>query len=124
VSSDVLSAEDLLAGGSITHIIEVPAKILNPATSSEEKSTNQASIKTETKILKVTLRPLTISQIALISKAAKEERSLLPSLIIYESLVEPKLSIEQIKQIHLGLANFLISKITQISGMEVPEGFL
>jgi hypothetical protein len=37
--------------------------------------------------------------------------------MIKESLVEPALSIEQVKQLHLGLINYLIGHIRQISGL-------
>ena len=37
--------------------------------------------------------------------------------MIQEALVEPKLSLPQIGQMHLGLINFLIGHVRQISGL-------
>ncbi|MBK8021885.1 MAG: hypothetical protein IPK19_10800 [Chloroflexi bacterium] len=53
----------------------------------------------------------------LILKAAKEDDSLIPLLMIQESLVEPKLSLGQIRQLHLGLISYLIAHVRRISGL-------
>ena len=106
----------------MTHKIEVPESVLYPK-ASEEKVESQPVKHIEKKNRTVVLRPLTINQIAVVAKASKDDRSLLPALMIHESLVEPKLSLEQIRQMHFGLASFLISKINKISGMEVSENF-
>ncbi|NEP85197.1 MAG: hypothetical protein F6K39_48200, partial [Okeania sp. SIO3B3] len=63
------------------------------------------------------LRPLTIGTFGLIMKAAKNDPGLIPSLMIKESLVKPAMSLDQVKQMHIGLVNFLIAQIRQISGL-------
>lgn len=101
-----LSAEDLLAGTTVTYNVAVPASILRPGSAGENHS--EAVVR---------LRPLTLGVFLLIMKAAKEDASLIPLLMIQESLVEPEMSLNQIKQLHLGLINFLIGHIRQISGL-------
>jgi hypothetical protein len=53
----------------------------------------------------------------LISKAARDDPSLVPLLIINKSIIEPQLSLEQIKRLHVGLVHFLIAQINQLSGL-------
>ena len=90
--------EDLLAGASITFEIVLPADLLQRGTA-------------------VQLRPVTIGAFQLIMKAARQDDGLIPLLLIKESLVQPTLSLEQIKQLPLGLVNFLIARIREISGL-------
>jgi hypothetical protein len=93
--------EDLLAGASVTFEIVVPADLL-------QRSAGD---------LTVQLRPVTIGAFQLIMKAARQDDGLIPLLLIKESLVLPALPLEQIKQLPLGLVNFLISHIREISGL-------
>ena len=64
------------------------------------------------------LRPLKVATLALISKASREDPSLVPLLMIKESLVEPALALEQIRQMHAGLLHFLVAAINRISGLD------
>ena len=102
----MLSAQDLLAGSKIIHEIEVPPQVLMPA---GEMEAGEA--------VWVRMRPLNVTTLTLISRAAREDTSLIPLLIIKEALVEPALSLEQIRQMHVGLVHFLVSKANQISGL-------
>ena len=102
-----LSPEDLLAGSSITFEVIVPPEVLQPVSNPNP----------ETKEVVVELRPLSIGTFGLIMKAAKNEPGLIPLLMIKESLVKPAMSLDQVKQMHLGLVNFLIAQIRQISGL-------
>ena len=67
--------------------------------------------------LTVQLKPLTIGAFQLIMKAAKNDAGLIPLLMIKESLVAPVMSLEQVRAMHLGLVNFLIANIREISGL-------
>ena len=109
-SNLLLTAEDLLAGASMTYDLSIPPEVLHPGS---EAGDEHATL--------VRLRPLTLGTFLLIMKAAKEDTSLIPLLMIQESLVEPKLSLGQIRQMHLGLINFLIGHIRQISGLGGSE---
>ncbi|MEM1167560.1 MAG: hypothetical protein AAGJ08_00320 [Cyanobacteria bacterium P01_H01_bin.35] len=102
-----LTPEDLLGGSNVTFEVIVPPEVLNPV-----KNLNPT-----TKEVVVELRPLSIGAFGLIMKAAKNESGLIPLLMIQESLVKPALSLEQIKQMQMGLVNFLIAHIRQISGL-------
>jgi hypothetical protein len=102
----VLTAEELLAGNAMTFDIVVPPAVLRPG--------SEAGPAPETV---VRLRPLTLGTFLLIMKAAREDSSLIPLLMIQEALVEPKLALPQIRQLHLGLMTFLLGQVRQISGL-------
>ncbi|MEZ2251091.1 MAG: hypothetical protein P2A85_15935 [Microcoleus anatoxicus] len=102
-----LTPEELLGGSEIIFDVAIPPEVLEHSTS----STNQE------RELVVQLRPLTIGAFGLIMKAAKSDPALIPLLMIKESLVQPSLSLEQVKSMNLGLVNFLIAEIRQISGL-------
>ena len=106
-----LSAEELLAGGSITHDVEVPADVLSPGT--EGKSWSGA--------LKVRLRPLVLRDIQRVTKAAKDDNALLSVLMLKESIVEPALSFEQVHSLSAGLARFLLHQLNRVSGLVLED---
>jgi hypothetical protein len=105
-----LTPEDLLIGASVTFDVVIPASVLHPGGNQSSKAEPQQDIV-------VQLRPLTIGTFQLIMKAAKNDAALIPLLMIKESLVQPVMSLEQVKQLHLGLVNFLIQNIREISGL-------
>lgn len=102
-----LLPEDLLAGAALIYDVTIPAQVLQPA----------ASGSLQTREMVVQLRPLTIGIFQLIMKAGRQDTGLIPLLIIKEALVQPALSLEQVKQLPLGLVNFLIAHIREISGL-------
>lgn len=99
---DFVTPEELLGGSEIVFDVVIPLEVLG------------ANAKRE---LVVQLRPLTIGTFGLIMKAGKSDPTLIPLLMIKESLVQPTLSLEQVKSMNLGLVNFLIAEIRQISGL-------
>ena len=109
-----LAAQDLLAGSQITHDVRVPPEILAPGTQPQEEAEEGV----------VQMRPLSVAVLALISRAAREDPGLIPLLMIKESLVEPTLALEQIRQLHVGLVHFLVSRINLISGLAADGGTL
>jgi hypothetical protein len=98
-----LSPDDLLAGASATFEVEVPAEVLRPGGDGEGGV--------------VRLRPLTIGAFQLILKAAKNDPGLIPLLMLRESLAEPRLSLEQVKAMQLGLVSYLVARVREISGL-------
>lgn len=102
-----LTPEDLLVGADATYDIMVPPDILRPDDSGTENEEG----------LWVQLRPLTIGKFQLILKAARDDSSLIPLLMVKESLVEPTLSLEEVKKLRLGLVKFLIEHIRNLSGL-------
>src|SRR4051812_40746680 len=85
----ILTAHELLAGSLLVHDVVVPASILRPGYDTDDADE-----------ARVRLRPLKVATLALISKAAREDPSLVPLLMIKEALVEPALALEQIRQMH------------------------
>src|SRR5215213_9139915 len=106
-----LSPEDLLAGAAATFEVEVPPEVLRPAAPAAAPFGERAEGGM------VQLRPLTIGAFQLILKAAKNDPGLIPLLMIKESLAAPRLSLEQVKGLHLGLVNFLVAHIREIGGL-------
>ncbi len=102
-----LSAEELLAGSDLTFEIPIPAPVLNPVQSGEEHQASQT----------VRLRPLTVRDLQLISRAAKESDSLVATLMVQRALVEPDMSVAQVAALPIGLMQFLLQQVNQISGI-------
>ena len=110
----MLSAEELLAGSALTYDVAVPADVLQPGGAS---ATNGA-------LASVKLRPLTVADLQLITRAAKDTDSLMATLMVQRALIEPTLSIAQVAALHVGLLEFLLSQVMRISGMAVSESQL
>lgn len=100
-----LTADDLLAGSSAAHEVEIPAAILTPGTEPYDEPAT------------VLLRPLSVGTLTLISRAARDDMSLIPLLMIKESLLEPQMSLEQVRKLHVGLVHFLVQQINLVSGL-------
>jgi hypothetical protein len=107
-----VTADELLAGSSITHDVEIPASVLSPAGGPARPQTPA----------RVKMRPLTVRDVQRVTKAAKDGGALLSVLMLKESLVEPVLSFEQVHALHTGLARFLLDELNRISGLTVDEG--
>jgi len=103
----VLDAQDLLAGSTITHDVRVPREILAPGAEVLEEDEDGI----------VRMRPLNVAVLTLVSRAAREDPSLIPLLMIKESLVEPVLALDQIRRMHAGLVHFLAERVNFISGL-------
>ena len=106
----ILSAQDLLAGSGIVHDVEIPPEILQPLAPTDGAARG-----------KVRLRPLSVAALSMISRAARDDAALIPLLMIKESVVEPALTLDQIRQMHVGMANFLVNRINALSGLEADE---
>ncbi len=102
----ILTADQLLAGGTLTHEITVPSELLTQA---------------EAVGLRVNLRPLTVSDLQRISKAARSDNNLSALLMIQKAMVNPSLKIDQVAQLSAGLATFLVDNINRISGINTPR---
>ncbi len=104
-----LTVDQLLAGGSISQSVTVPAALLGREIIGDGA---------------VTVRPLTVKDLQRITTAAKEDEGLSAALMIQQALVEPALKFEQVSQLGAGLARFLLDKINEISGITVTESAL
>jgi hypothetical protein len=110
-SSGYLSADELLAGATLTHDVEIPSSLLGggPASAGPRK---------------VRLRPLAVRDLQRATKAARDDDSLLSVLMLKEALVEPILSLEHVHSLPAGLARFLLGELNRISGLAVDADTL
>ena len=113
-----LTADELLAGGVLRHEVTIPPEILHPNGSAkqEEKEKQEKQM--------AVLRPLTVRDIQLITKAAKDNDLLTSLLIVQKGMVEPVLEQNQIASMHAGLVKFLVDKIQEVSGMTTTRDTL
>jgi hypothetical protein len=108
-----ITPEELLAGKEATYDVEIPESILRPGITS--KQTNGGPEK------KIKLRPLTVKDIQLIAKGAKDDEVLTSALMIQKAVVEPQLKQSQIADLHAGLVSFLVDQINHISGLSTTD---
>ena len=102
-----ITPEELLAGNSATFDVEIPASLLEPESDGASR--------------KIRLRPLTVKDIQLIAKAAKDDEVLTSVLMIHRAAVEPALKQNQIADFRGGLVSFLVDHINRISGLTTTE---
>lgn len=107
-SARLLTAEDLLAGTAAVHDVTIPALVLHP-TGDGTAVVDEPGV--------VRLRPLTVSTLVLVSRAARDDPSLVPLLLVKESMVEPAMSLDQLRGLHAGLVHFLVAAVHTISGL-------
>lgn len=103
-----LTADELLAGGTLTHEVEIPIDLLG----------SNGDAPTDTWVV---LRPLTVRDLQRIGKAAQDDESLSAALMIQQALVEPALKPDQVSGLPAGLARFLVERINAISGISTPR---
>lgn len=97
-----LTVEELLAGSHLTHPVSVPPE-LHPGNGAAPGQ--------------VVLRPLTVKDIQLITRAAKDDAGLTSALMLQQALVEPILTTAQVGSLPAGVARFLLDEINRISGL-------
>lgn len=98
----MLSADELLAGGALTYEVSVPAHILNTAGAVGGV---------------VRIKPLTVRDLQLISRAAKDSDALTSALMVQTALIEPRLTLPQVNAMHVGLLQFVLDQINRFSGI-------
>ena len=108
-----VTAEELLAGREMTFEVEIPAQILSPSLEHGHANGHEAK--------KVQLRPLTVKDVQLIAKGAKDDEVLTSVLMIQKAVVEPALKQSDIAGMHSGLVRFLVDAINRISGLSTTE---
>ncbi len=113
-----LSAEELLAGGALSHQVEVPVELLGGNGAGGNRSGSGPAGG------QVVLRPLTVRDLQRIAKAARDDDDMAATLMIQQALVEPALKLEQVSLLPAGLARFLVERINAISGISTPRDAL
>jgi hypothetical protein len=107
-----VTAEELLYGKDQVFDVEIPGGVLEPALVSAPESGCSKTIR---------LRPLSLGDIQLIAKAAKNNEVLTSVLMIQRAAVDPKLKQNQITEMHGGLVRFLVECINRISGLNTTD---
>jgi len=106
-----MTAEEILAGGTLTQEVEIPAELLN----ANGRASTDAQVK---------LRPLTVRDLQRIGKASRDDEGLAAALMIQQALVEPGLKLEQVSQLPAGVARYLVERINAISGISTSRDAL
>jgi hypothetical protein len=112
----ILSADELLAGSALTFEIDVPAQVLSPGENGADTANGPART--------MRLRPLTVHDLQLIARAAKENGDLVATLMVQQALVEPAMTVSQVAAMHIGLMQFLLHHVNRISGIATPADHL
>lgn len=103
-----LSADELLAGSKLRFDIDVPAFLTDPARPPG----------------RLQLRPLTVADLQLITRAARDNSSLVAALMVKSAVEQPALTLAQINAMPIGLLEFLLGEVNRISGLAVAPGAL
>jgi len=106
-----LSADMLLAGADTVFTVHVPPNILRPTDNPETEAQADA--------MAVTLRPLRLSDLVRVQKAARDDDHLASVVMVQQALVEPRVSIAQVNKMHVGLVQFLLQEVNRISGISM-----
>jgi hypothetical protein len=108
-----LTADALLASGSTTHAVRIPSSLLRPVAAADDGG------RVESDGGEVTLRPLLVRDVDRVVRASREQRVLASVLMVQQSLVAPKMSVEQVGDLPAGVVQFLADKVNAISGLTV-----
>jgi hypothetical protein len=109
-SAAYITPEELMAGGHASYDVDVPATLWRLADADEDA-----------RPARVRLRPLTVRDVQIIAKAAKDDEVLTSMLMIQRALVEPSLKQAQVAELPSGLVAFLVEKINRISGLTTTD---
>lgn len=113
INTLLVTPEELLAGKEMIYDVVIPPKILHPSLNGEQNENGTEK--------HIRLRPLTVKDVQLIAKAARDDEVLTSVLMIQRAVVEPPLKQNQVAEMHSGLVGFLVDRINQISGLTTSE---
>lgn len=111
-----LSADDLLEGARLTRRVEIPRRLLEVPENRASEVDDPASIAGS-----VELRPLTLRDVMTVARAAKGDGPLTSLLMLQQSLVEPRLTSDQISELPAGLVQHLLEEVHRMSGLQVER---
>ena len=104
----MLTAADLLAGADAVLDVEVPADLLSGLGASPADR-------------RVRLKPLTVNDLRLVARAARDQDELTAALMVQRSLVEPALTPRDVSRMPVGLLQFLLREVNALSGISASE---
>ena len=129
-----MTTEKLLAGASVYFEIQIPLSVLQAdlgetasLTDAEGRALpadqlgNLALASNPSAENRVRMRPLTVGDLQLINRAAKDSDSLMASLMVQRSLVEPEMSIAEVNRLPVGMLQYLLNQVNEISGINASE---
>src|SRR3954452_23385762 len=105
-----LTADALLASGSATHAVSIPASLLRGGAADDTANAGE-----------VTLRPLLVRDVDRVVRASREQRVLASVLMVQQALVAPKMTVEQVGDLPAGVVQFLADRVNAISGLSMNE---
>lgn len=108
--SDYLTADELLAGSTLTYDMIVPPEIINPGQADSDSPG-----------LKVKLKPLSMNAVQRILKASRDDDGLMSALMVKESVIEPVLSYDDVMKLNSGLIRFILAEVQRVSGLKTSE---
>jgi hypothetical protein len=108
----LVTPEELLYGKEQVFDVEIPPSLLQPGLEDGKADGRGKTIR---------LKPLSVADVQLIAKAAKNDEVLTSVLMIQRSTVEPILKQNQISEMHSGLVRFLVERINRISGLSTTD---
>ena len=111
-SAALITPEELFAGNTATFDVEIPPSLLDSEGAGAPASGPVRTIR---------LRPLTVKDIQLIAKAAKDDEVLTSVLMIQKAVVEPPLKQSDVASMRSGLVSFLVDRINHVSGLTTTE---
>lgn len=100
----VLTAEELLAGSTLTRQVDIPDHLAPPDDDGGAR---------------VEIRPLLLADVARLGRAAGADGELSSALMVQQALVDPELSLDQVHRLPAGLVEFLLAEINEFSGMSL-----
>ncbi len=100
-----LTTEDLLAGATLTHRIQVPEELVPGAAEGAGRE--------------VVLRPLVLSDVMRLHRAAGDDGELASALMVHQALVDPELTLDQVHRLPAGLVEFLLGEVNRTSGLSL-----
>src|SRR5262245_21234030 len=109
-----LTADALLASGSATHAVRIPASLLHG------RAETGGGVD-DTVAGEVTLRPLLVRDVDRVVRASREQRVLASVVMVQQALVAPKMSVEQVGDLPAGVVQFLADRVNAISGLTINE---
>jgi hypothetical protein len=107
----IVTPEELFAGAGVTYPVRIPPEVLHPGAPADADAEPR----------EIRLRPLTVRDVQMIAKAAKDDEVLTSALMIQRACVEPELKQQDVAVMHGGLVRFLVERINQISGLTTTE---
>jgi len=103
----VLRPADLLAGEDLVVDVEVPSELLSRSVPEADR--------------RVRLKPLVVNDLRLIARAARTNDELTAVLMVQRALVEPALSVAEVSRMPIGLLQFLLRQVNDISGISASD---